>query len=158
MHKFCFCAIIPFKMKISTRGRYALRFMIYLARHSSGSFIALKDVSENEGISIKYLEQITSLLSKFGLLQSVRGPAGGYKLSRAAEKYTAGEILRVTEGDLSPVDADESDGSAGGDDGRANLQQFWEGLQKAIDDYLDSVTLQDLVDQSAGQESYMYMI
>ena len=71
MHKFSFCAIIPIKMKISTRGRYALRFMIYLARHSSGSFIALKDVSENEGISIKYLEQITSLLSKFGLLQSV---------------------------------------------------------------------------------------
>ncbi len=143
-------------MKISTRGRYALRFMIYLAQHSSGSYIALKDVSENEGISIKYLEQITGLLSKYGLLQSVRGPAGGYKLSRAAEKYTAGEILRVTEGDLSPVSADESDG--GESEGRANTQQFWEGLQKAIDDYLDSVTLQDLVDQSVSQESYMYMI
>ena len=143
-------------MKISTRGRYALRFMIYLAQHSSGSYIALKDVSENEGISIKYLEQITGLLSKYGLLQSVRGPAGGYKLSRAADKYTAGEILRVTEGDLSPVSVDEND--SGEAEGRANTQQFWEGLQKAIDDYLDSVTLQDLVDQSVSQENYMYMI
>ena len=143
-------------MKISTRGRYALRFMIYLAQHSSGSYIALKDVSENEGISIKYLEQITGLLSKYGLLQSVRGPAGGYTLSRAADKYTAGEILRVTEGDLSPVSVDENDG--GEAEGRANTQQFWEGLQKAIDDYLDSVTLQDLVDQSVSQENYMYMI
>ena len=144
-------------MKISTRGRYALRFMIYLAQHSNGNYIALKDVSENEGISIKYLEQITSLLSKYGLLQSVRGPAGGYKLSRAPEKYTAGEILRVTEGDLSPVSSDENEGGVEGAD-RANTQAFWEGLQKAIDDYLDSVTLQDLVDQSVGQENYMYMI
>lgn len=157
MHNFDFRAIIPIKMKISTRGRYALRFMIYLARHSSGNFIALKDVSENEGISIKYLEQITSLLSKFGLLQSVRGPAGGYKLSKTPDKYTAGEILRVTEGDLSPVATDETDADAEGN-GRANTQKFWEGLQKAIDDYLDSVTLQDLVDQSVGQENYMYMI
>jgi len=144
-------------MKISTRGRYALRFMIYLAQHSSGNYIALKDVSENEGISIKYLEQITGLLSKYGLLQSVRGPAGGYKLGKAADKYTAGEILRVTEGDLSPVSMDENE-DGGGVEGRANTQKFWEGLQKAIDDYLDSVTLQDLVDQSVGQESYMYMI
>ncbi|MBR5965395.1 MAG: Rrf2 family transcriptional regulator [Treponema sp.] len=145
-------------MKISTRGRYALRFMIYLAQHSNGNYIALKDVSENEGISIKYLEQITSLLSKYGLLQSVRGPAGGYKLSRPPEKYTSGEILRVTEGDLSPVSSDENELAAGESGERANTQKFWEGLQKAIDNYLDSVTLQDLVDQSAGQESYMYMI
>ena len=145
-------------MKISTRGRYALRFMIYLAQHSNGNYIALKDVSENEGISIKYLEQITSLLSKYGLLQSVRGPAGGYKLSRSPEKYTSGEILRVTEGDLSPVSSDENEFGAGESGERANTQKFWEGLQKASDNYLDSVTLQDLVDQSAGQDSYMYMI
>ena len=144
-------------MKISTRGRYALRFMIYLAQRSNGNFIALKDVSENEGISIKYLEQITGFLSKSGLLLSVRGPAGGYKLSKAPEQYTAGEILRVTEGDLSPVAADETE-AAGEGNGRANTQKFWEGLQKAIDDYLDSVTLQDLVEQSACQDSYMYMI
>ena len=106
MCNFDFCAIIALKMKISTRGRYALRFMIYLAQRSNGNFIALKDVSENEGISIKYLEQITGFLSKSGLLLSVRGPAGGYKLSKAPEQYTAGEILRVTEGDLRPVAAD----------------------------------------------------
>ena len=157
MCNFDFCAIIPFKMKISTRGRYALRFMIYLAQRSNGNFIALKDVSENEGISIKYLEQITGFLSKSGLLLSVRGPAGGYKHSKTPDQYTAGEILRVTEGDLSPVAADETE-TAGEGNGRANTQKFWEGLQKAIDDYLDSVTLQDLVDQSAGQESYMYVI
>lgn len=157
MQVFFFCAIITLKMKISTRGRYALRFMIYLAQRSNGNFIALKDVSENEGISIKYLEQITGFLSKSGLLLSVRGPAGGYKLSKAPEQYTAGEILRVTEGDLSPVAADETETASEGN-GRANTQKFWEGLQKAIDDYLDSVTLQDLVEQSACQDSYMYMI
>ena len=69
-------------MKISTRGRYALRFMIDLAQHNKDSFIPLKDISERQSISIKYLEQITSLLSKYGLLQSVRGPQGGYKLAR----------------------------------------------------------------------------
>ena len=135
-----------------------MRFMIYLAQRANGNFIALKDVSENEGISIKYLEQITGFLSKSGLLLSVRGPAGGYKLSRSPDKYTAGEILRVTEGDLSPVAADETEGASDDSNGRANTQAFWEGLQKAIDDYLDGVTLQDLVDQSVGQENYMYMI
>ncbi|MCR5045758.1 MAG: Rrf2 family transcriptional regulator [Treponema sp.] len=145
-------------MKISSRGRYALRFMIYLALHSNGNFIALKDVSDNEGISIKYLEQITGLLSKNGLLLSVRGPAGGYKLSKAADQYTAGEILRVTEGDLSPVAADESDGNLADGKERANIQPFWDGLQKAIDDYLDGVTLQDLLEQSSGKGNFMYVI
>ncbi|MBP5463761.1 MAG: Rrf2 family transcriptional regulator, partial [Treponema sp.] len=90
-------------MKVSTRGRYALRFMIDLAQHNGSSYITLKDVSQRQGISVKYLEQITSLLSKYGLLLSVRGPSGGYKLARKPEDYTAGEILRVTEGDLAPV-------------------------------------------------------
>jgi len=145
-------------MKISTRGRYALRFMIYLAQHSGGTFITLKDVSENEEISIKYLEQITGLLSKNGLLVSVRGPAGGYKLSKAADQYTAGEILRVTEGDLSLVAADENEGNSGKGNDRANIQPFWEGLQKVIDDYLDSVTLQDLLEQCSSNGNFMYVI
>ena len=90
-------------MKISTRGRYALRFMIDLAIHSQNEYIALKDISARQEISVKYLEQIASLLSKHGLLISIRGQQGGYKLSRPPAKYSVGEILRLTEGPLAPV-------------------------------------------------------
>ena len=99
-------------MKISTRGRYALRFMIDLAQHKQDEFIPLKDISKRQAISIKYLEQITSLLSKYGLLQSVRGPQGGYKLARPTNQYTVGEILRITEGNLAPVSCLEANATA----------------------------------------------
>ena len=87
-------------MKVSTKGRYALRLMIDLAEHDHGSFIPLKEISARQGISIKYLEQIVNQLSRSGLLRSVRGAQGGYRLAKPANAYTAGEILRVTEGGL----------------------------------------------------------
>ncbi len=133
-------------MKISTRGRYALRFMIDLAQHDSSSFVALKDISERQGISIKYLEQITSLLSKFGLLISVRGPQGGYKLSKDPSQYTIGEILRVTEGDLAPVACLSTAVNSCEKKNKCATLQFWKGLSKVVNEYLDGQTLQDVID------------
>ncbi|MBQ9494205.1 MAG: Rrf2 family transcriptional regulator [Treponema sp.] len=132
-------------MKISTRGRYALRFMIDLAQHNQDSFIPLKDISERQAISIKYLEQITSLLSKYGLLKSVRGPQGGYKLAREANNYTVGEILRITEGDLAPVTCLEADAINCERRPFCSTIKLWEGLQKTINNYLDNITLDQLI-------------
>ncbi len=133
-------------MKISTKGRYALRFMIDLAVNS-GSFVALKDTAARQGISKKYLEQIVPLLNKSGMLITNRGYQGGYKLARKPEEYTIGDILRITEGSLAPVSClDGEVNLCERQDGCPTLD-LWKGLYKAITDYLDSVTVQDLVDR-----------
>ena len=90
-------------MKISTKGRYALRIMADLAIHDNGKYIRLKEISERQAITLKYLEQIMSLLTKAGYVKSYRGNSGGYMLARKPEEYTVGEILRTTEGSLSPI-------------------------------------------------------
>ena len=90
-------------MKISTRGRYALRMMLDLAQHTSEDHVALKDISQRQDISKKYLEQIVTILNTAGLLRTVRGAGGGYRLARSPEEYTVGEILRLTEGGLAPI-------------------------------------------------------
>ncbi len=137
-------------MKISTRGRYALRFMIDLAQHSGSSYITLKDVSQRQGISVKYLEQITSLLSKYGLLLSVRGPSGGYKLARKPEEYSAGEILRVTEGNMAPVAClSEAENTCPRKDSCPTLS-FWKGLDDVIYQYLEGTSLKDLASASCA--------
>lgn len=132
-------------MKISTRGRYALRFMIDIAQHGKDVYVPLKEVAENQDISIKYLEQITSLLSKFGLLQSVRGPQGGYRLSKDPSEYTVGEILRITEGSLSPVSCLEGAENFCDRKETCTTLKIWEGLDKIINEYLDSITLDKLL-------------
>ncbi len=137
-------------MKISTRGRYALRFMIDLARNDNEGYTALKDVSSRQDISIKYLEQITTLLSKNGLLLSVRGPTGGYRLSKKPSQYTIGEILRITEGNLSPVSCLESLENTCPVKNQCHTLSLWKGLDDVINNYLDSKTLQDLLDNPAG--------
>ncbi len=129
--------------------------MIFVAQHSDGNFVSLRDVSESQDISIKYLEQITALLSKAGLLVSARGPTGGYKLSKPAEQYSAAEILRVTEGHLAPEIPE--DGKSKKKD-KISTRRFWEGLDKVIEGFLESVSLKDLVEQSAGEENYVYVI
>ena len=131
-------------MKISTRGRYALRFMIDLAQHKQDEFIPLKDISKRQAISIKYLEQITSLLSKYGLLPSVRGPQGGYKLARPTNQYTVGEILRITEGNLAPVSCLEANAMGCGRQSICATIKLWKGLGKVINAYLDGITLDQL--------------
>ncbi len=132
-------------MKISTRGRYALRFMIDLAVHNTGGFITLRDVSKRQNISVKYLEQITALLSKYSLLISVRGPQGGYKLAKTPDKYTVGEILRITEGNLAPVACLEQDENTCEKKDTCPTLSMWKGFYKVVNDYFDSILLSDLV-------------
>ena len=133
-------------MKISTRGRYALRMMVDLAAHTQINCVSLKDVAVRQSISAKYLEQIAGVLMKAGLLQSMRGAQGGYRLARPAAQYTAGEILRAVEGTLAPttclaresIDCPRAKNCA--------LLPFWAGLGNAIAEYVDGVTLQDIAD------------
>ena len=141
-------------MKISTRGRYALRFMIDLAQHGTDTYVPLRDVSERQAISIKYLEQITALLSKFGLLHSIRGPQGGYRLAKPVSEYTVGEILRTTEGNLAPVACLESDQNTCERRDTCPTLKVWSGLSKVINDYLDSITLDQLL-FDCGTDNYV---
>ena len=133
-------------MKISTKGRYALRMMIDLAQHRGKGFIALKDIAERQGISKKYLEQIVPMFSKTNYLKTNRGFQGGYQLAKSPDKYTVGEILRLTEGNLAPVACLENDPVECERSEECLTLPIWKGLQKVIDDYLDKITLQDILD------------
>lgn len=133
-------------MMISTKGRYALRIMTDLSEHIGDGYISLKDISDRQEISLKYLEAIISLLSKSNLVDSLRGKNGGYRLSRPPEKYTLREILEVTEGGITPVNC----ACLSGDDsckrvGFCPTQPVWHKLDRLICDYLDGVTLNDLL-------------
>lgn len=129
-------------MKISTKGRYALRIMIDLAINESDKYISLKDISERQGISMKYLERIVALLNKAGYVQSLRGNAGGYKLSKKPKDYKVGEILKVAEGSLKPIDCIEKECSR---KSNCKTYSFWKGLDEVIEAYVDSKTLEDLI-------------
>ena len=132
-------------MKISTRGRYALRFLIDLACHQSSGYVTLKDISKRQGISIKYLEQITAILTKNNCLKSVRGPQGGYMLSKKPEEYSIGELLRLTEGDIAPVACLAEEQNTCEKKDTCPTLGLWQGLEKVIYEYLDSKTLADLI-------------
>ncbi len=134
-------------MKISTKGRYALRLMLDLAQNSHGEAVALRDISARQEISTKYLEQIVSTLSRAALLKSSRGAQGGYRLTRQPEEYTVGEILRITEGELAPVACLDTDAEPCPRAGNCLTLPFWKGMEKAIEDYVDHVTLKDLLSQ-----------
>ena len=132
-------------MKISTKGRYALRIMIDLARHNEGEAIPLKEISERQGITLKYMEQIMPLLTRAGYVKSCRGNNGGYKLARRPEEYTAGEILRTTEGNLAPIPCIEDVPNQCLRKDKCTTLSFWEGMWKVISEYVDSITLADLI-------------
>ncbi|MDL2252618.1 Rrf2 family transcriptional regulator [Ruminococcaceae bacterium OttesenSCG-928-I18] len=132
-------------MKISTKGRYALRLMVDLSLYDTGEYVSLKDVAERQAISMKYLEQIVSQLTKAGYLHSVRGPQGGYKLARRPTQYTVGEILRVTEGNLAPVSCLEVVPNPCPRAEFCSTLPVWEGLYQHIADYVDGITLEDVV-------------
>lgn len=134
-------------MKISTKGRYALRMMIDLARYRGEGFVPLKDISERQGISIKYLEQIANTLYKAGFLKSGRGAQGGYRLSKEPSQYSAGDILRVTEGKLAPVACLECNPPECDRFSVCPTVSFWQGLQTQIDQYVDSFTLEDFINK-----------
>lgn len=131
-------------MKISTKGRYALRVMIDLAMNSNGKYISLKEIAERQEISNKYLEQIISLLNKAGYLETARGNSGGYKLAKPPKKYTVGDILRATEGDLAPTYCLTEEGDCTRRKG-CKTYSFWKGLDDVINEYVDGTTLQDLI-------------
>lgn len=145
-------------MRISTKGRYALRMLVYLAAHQEDGFISLKEIADEQGISKKYLEQIVPMLNKGGILRTNRGNRGGYMLARRPADCTVGDILRATEGSLAPVSCLEYEvNDCPRADSCATLS-IWEGLYKVINEYLDSVTLQDLLGRSADLQGDDYCI
>ena len=145
-------------MKISTKGRYALRMLIDLAEHENCGFVALKDIAERQNISKKYLEQIIPIFNKSNILKTTRGSQGRYMLSRSPDKYTVGEILRLTEGSLAPVDCLNQDPIECERSGECATLPIWQGLNRVINEYLDSITLQDILDKQKERYLNDYMI
>jgi len=133
-------------MKISTKGRYALRLMLDLALHTDGGPVSLRDVSRRQGISDKYLEQIVTPLSRAGLVKSVRGAGGGYLLTRSPAEYTVGDILRPLEGSLAPVACAE-EGACCHQRDKCVTVEVWEQIYQAVSQVVDHITLQDLTDR-----------
>lgn len=145
-------------MKISTKGRYALRMLIDLAEHQHDGYIALKDIAKRQGISKKYLEQIVSVFNNSNTLKTNRGVQGGYMLAQAPNKYTVGAILRLTEGSLSPVDYTNQDLNQYESSGEYAMLPIWDKLARIINQYLDSVTLQDVLDLQRERYANDYVI
>lgn len=130
---------------ISSRGRYALRVMIDLAEHDDGAYIPMKEVAQRQDISLKYLEKILPQLVAAKLVEGQHGKGGGYRLTRAPGNYPIGEILRLTEGDLAPVACLECGAEACKRTADCRTLPMWSELNRRINDYLDSVTIADLM-------------
>lgn len=139
-------------MRISTKGRYGVWILIDVAQNGGSSPVRLADISARQGISVKYTEQITGLLVKCGLLKSVRGAQGGYELFKNPSEITVGEILRKTEGDISLVDCTPDSHCPHGEG--CTTRKLWQGLNHCINEYLDGITLQDLVDMAPDGSDY----
>jgi Rrf2 family protein len=145
-------------LKISTKGRYALRMMLDLAENEGDGYVALGDIANRQGISKKYLEQIVPMLNKAGILRTTRGFQGGYRLAKPADKYTVGDILRITEGSLAPVSClDFTENTCEKADVCPTLP-IWQGLYNVITEYVDSITLQDIIDSNKERLADEYYI
>lgn len=142
-------------MKISTRGRYAIRVMLDLAEHNTGEYIPLIDVAKRQEISEKYLEAIVAALVKNELLVALRGKGGGYKLTKKPEEYTVASILKVTEGSFAPVACLEHSPNQCERVMQCKTLKMWEGLQKLITDYFENITIQDLLDSDTDVDNYV---
>ncbi len=145
-------------MKISTKGRYALRMMIDLAEHQGDGYVALKDIAERQEISKKYLEQIVPILNRSDILKTNRGYQGGYRLAKAPKDYTVGMILRLTEGSLAPVACAQQDPVECPRSSECVTLPIWRGLSRVINEYLDGITLQDILDKQREMYSNDYVI
>lgn len=135
-------------MKISTKGRYALRFMVDLALHYGQQYIPLKEIAQRQGISEKYLEQIVPALNKAGYVQSIRGSQGGYRLSHPPEEYSVGMIIRLMEGELAPAPCAGQQNHH--DCSRADqcvTAGVWKKIREAVDNVVDHIMLDDLVSE-----------
>ncbi len=132
-------------MKVSTKGRYALRVMIDLAQHRDEGFISLKEIAARQEISMKYLEMIVGILNRADYVQSLRGKSGGYRLSKNSGEYTIGAILKLTEGSMAPVSCLENGADICKRAEECITLPLWKGLDKVIDDYLESISLEDLI-------------
>lgn len=134
-------------MKISTKGRYALRLMLDLAVYGGEDYIPLKMVSKRQEISVKYLEQLITILSRGGFVLSSRGAQGGYKLAKPAQQYTVGDILRLMEGNLAPVACLEQAENTCPRVEQCVTLSVWEKVQAAVENVVDGVTLADLAEE-----------
>ena len=132
-------------MKISTRGRYAIRVMLDLAEHNTGEYIPLMDIARRQEISEKYLESIVSVLSKNKFVHALRGKGGGYRLSRTPGEYTMGSILRLTEGSLAPIACLEDEPNLCERASVCKTLSMWQGFYQLINEYFDRITLEDLL-------------
>ena len=135
-------------MKISTKGRYALRLMLDLAIHNTGEPVRIKDIAARQEISDKYLEQIISSLNKAGYVKSIRGPQGGYRLTSAPGDYTVLSILEVTEGPLAPVACMDQTPNACARCASCLTLPVWQGLDRVMRDYLGSITLSSILERA----------
>lgn len=145
-------------MKVSTKGRYAVRVMVDLALHNTGEYISLKEIAGRQDITVKYLEQIIGMLNRAGFLHSLRGNNGGYKLAHDPEDIKIGEILRITEGDLTLTPCLEAGGMECEKSSECVAMSFWTGLDKVIAEYVDSFTVADLMAQSQEYHWDNYVI
>lgn len=144
-------------MKISTKGRYALRLMLDLALNNTGEYIPIKTIAKRQDISEKYLEQIISILNKAGYVRSTRGAQGGYKLAMEPKDYTVGMILTLTEGSLVPVDCLDGEACCNRNN-TCITREVWEKLYEAILGVVDNITLQDLLDKQMKLVPYDFSI
>ena len=135
---------------ISTRGRYALRVLIDLAEHSCGGYVPMKDVAARQELSLKYLERILPTLSKAKLIEGLHGKGGGYRLTRDPSRYTVGEVLRLTEGDLAPVACLASDAEPCERAAECRTLRMWQGYYDLTNKYFDSITVADLINTDAA--------
>ena len=145
-------------MKISTKGRYALRMLLDLAEHRSEGYVPLKDIAKRQDISKKYLEQIILVLNNAEILKTNRGYQGGYMLAKDPSQYTVGDILRLTEGSLAPVACAEQSPIDCARSADCPTLSVWQGLYRVINEYLDGITLQDILDRHREQGADSYMI
>ncbi|MCI9140715.1 Rrf2 family transcriptional regulator [bacterium 1XD42-8] len=145
-------------MKISTRGRYAVRVMLDLAVYNNGEYIKVKHIAERQGISEKYLEQIIAILNKAGYVKSIRGAQGGYRLAKSPSYYTVGMILRLTEGSLAPVACLEDDDVECERCDTCDTLVVWRELEQAINNVVDNVTIEDLLERQQERLGSQYVI
>ena len=142
-------------MLISTKGRYSLRVMIDLAEHQADGYIPLRTIAERQDVSEKYLESIVKLLVKTNFLTGLRGKSGGYQLTRTPEQYTIGSILRLTEDSLAPVACLEPGAASCPRAAECRTLSLWQGLDKCINEYLDGLTLADLMRSGDAGNNYV---